>query len=69
MDKMDIIVNGKTNTVRANASIANLITILALDGKRFAIELNKELVLRSNFDTTHLHAGDKIEIVGAIGGG
>jgi thiamine biosynthesis protein ThiS len=66
---MDIIVNGKTNTVQPNASVTDLITILALDGKRFAIEINKELVLRSSFDTTHLQAGDKIEIVGAIGGG
>ena len=66
---MDIIVNGKTNTVQPNSNITDLIEILALEGKRFAIELNKELVLRSDFDTTHLHAGDKIEIVGAIGGG
>lgn len=66
---MDIIVNGKTNTVQTNASVADLITLLALDGKRFAIEVNKELVLRSEFDITRLRAGDKIEIVGAIGGG
>jgi len=66
---MDIIVNGKTNTVQPNTNVADLIKILALDGKRFAIEINKELVLRSSFDTTCLHAGDKIEIVGAIGGG
>lgn len=66
---MDIIVNGKTNTIEENTSVADLISLFALDGKRFAIEVNKELVLRSDFATTYLHAGDKIEIVGAIGGG
>ena len=69
MDTMNIIVNGKTTTVQSHTRVADLIMLLSLDNKRFAIEVNKELVLRSDFDTTHFQAGDKIEIIGAIGGG
>lgn len=66
---MDIIVNGNTHTIQENSKVTDLISLFSLDGKRFAIEVNKELVLRNDFATTSLHAGDKVEIVGAIGGG
>ena len=65
---MEIIVNGKTKEVET-ANVSVLIQLFDLEGKRFAIEINKELVPRSSFDTTLLQAGDKVEIVGAIGGG
>jgi len=66
---MEIIVNGKTKEVETAANVSVLIQLFDLEGKRFAIEINKELVPRSSFDTTLLQAGDKVEIVGAIGGG
>jgi sulfur carrier protein len=42
---------------------------LGLTGKRLALEINQEIVPRSSFDTCMLHAGDRVEIVQAIGGG
>jgi sulfur carrier protein len=46
-----------------------LIMQLNLDGKRFAIERNGEIIPKKNFDGIYLHDGDKIEIIGAVGGG
>jgi sulfur carrier protein len=42
---------------------------LNLSGKRLAIEKNGEIVPRSQFDSVNLQDGDKLEIVGAVGGG
>jgi sulfur carrier protein len=42
---------------------------LELVGKRLAIERNGEIVPRSQFEATQLADGDKLEIVGAVGGG
>ena len=50
-------------------TIDQLVTQLGLQGKRLAIERNGEIVPRSLFQQTELTSGDKLEIVGAVGGG
>ena len=50
-------------------SVAELVDKLGLTGKRLAIERNGEIVPRSQFAETLLLADDKLEIVGAVGGG
>jgi sulfur carrier protein len=67
---MQLIINGKTRSFEATSfSVANLVTTLELAGKRLAIECNGEIVPRSQFADTQLADGDKLEIVGAVGGG
>ena len=65
---MQVLLNGESYSIDENLSIANLITNLSLEGK-FAIELNQNIIPRSEYTTTTLHSGDNIEIVEAIGGG
>ena len=50
-------------------TISVLVVTLNLVGKRLAIEKNGEIVPRSQFDVEILYDGDKLEIVGAVGGG
>ena len=52
-----------------NVTILALVAALNLTGKRLAIEKNGEIVPRSQFDTVNVSDGDKLEIVGAVGGG
>ena len=66
---MHIIVNGKTEEVADTETAAGLIARLGLAGKRLALEVNREVVPRSRHDSYRLRAGDRIEIVQAIGGG
>lgn len=67
---MQLIINGKPRSFDvAIASVAHLVTNLNLEGKRLAIECNGEIVPRSQFADTQLRDGDKLEIVGAVGGG
>ena len=67
---MHIFINGNLKQLDIeNMTISALVEILNLTGKRIAIEKNGEIVPRSQFDTVTLHEGDKLEIVGAVGGG
>ena len=53
----------------ASMQVSDLVEKLGLTGKRLAIEKNGEIVPRSTFAETALQNGDKLEIVGAVGGG
>lgn len=63
-----VTVNGLARDVDAQ-TIADLVAALGLTGKRIAVEMNGEIVPRSRYASTALSAGDKLEIVGAVGGG
>jgi sulfur carrier protein len=66
---MKLTVNGKPMTLPVGASVGALIEHLGLVGKRLAIELNENIVPRSQHADTALTEGDQIEVVRAIGGG
>ena len=67
---MELTVNGTRRRLEPPpATIADLVRALNLEGKRIAVELNGEIVPRSRYAATRLSAGDRLEIVGAVGGG
>jgi thiamine biosynthesis protein ThiS len=66
---MKITLNGEDRTVQPDASLGELLEMLDLKGKRIAVEVNREIVPRSEYDNFKLTESDTIEIVNAIGGG
>jgi sulfur carrier protein len=66
---MEIIVNGEPRQVVAPYTVADLLRALELTGRRLAVEVNLEIVPRSRHGEQQLQAGDRVEIVHAIGGG
>ena len=60
--------NGAATGVDAT-TLAELVASLGLAGKRIAVERNGEIVPRSRYADTPLAPGDRLEIVGAVGGG
>ncbi len=66
---MEVLVNGEPRQLAESATVAQLLDELALVGKRLAVEVNQEIVPRSLHASHRLRAGDRIEIVHAIGGG
>ncbi len=67
---MKISINGNIKQFDSeNMTISALVVTLNLIGKRLAIEKNGEIVPRSQFSEAKLQDGDKLEIVGAVGGG
>lgn len=66
---MQIQVNGKPMSVDSNCTLQSLLDTLAITGGRLAVEINEEIVPRSEHGTHKLVEGDAVEIVHAIGGG
>lgn len=66
---MRIQLNGDSFELPAGETVAGLLTRLELTGRRVAVELNQDIVPRSQHDATVLAEGDQIEVVHAIGGG
>ena len=66
---MQIFINGEEKQVPDDINMTSLVALLELGDQRFAVEINQDLIPRSTFDNHQLGAGDKVEIVHAIGGG
>jgi len=66
---MQIILNGEPYELKDGATATELVQQLDLTGKRIAMERNEAIVPRSQYDTTVLQPGDRIEIIHAVGGG
>ena len=64
-----ITVNGKTRTLEAELSLQDLLQDLGMTTGRIAVELNGNIVPRSQFSSQRISNLDSIEIVQAIGGG
>lgn len=64
---MQITLNGKPHQCDA-ATVRELLDQLGLHG-RLAVEVNQDIVPKSEHATHQLHDGDVVEIVHAIGGG
>jgi sulfur carrier protein len=66
---MKVFINGDERDLSGATSLAELITLLDLPAARIAIELNREVVRRSDWGSTMLKDDDRIEIVHFVGGG
>ena len=66
-----ITVNGRAQVIEVagRPTVTNAIDALGLKGKRIAVERNGEIVSRSRYGDIVLEEGDRLEIVGAVGGG
>ena len=66
---MQIVLNGETRTLEPGTTLAALVASLDLGGRRMAVEVNEEVIPRSEYADHVLVAGDRVEIVHAVGGG
>ena len=66
---MRLIVNGEPKDLDGVSTVASLVEHLGLKADRLAIELNREIVTRSDWQSTQLRDGDQLEIVHFVGGG
>lgn len=66
---MDILLNGEPATVADDSTIASLLQARGLAERRVAVEVNGRIVPRGQHADHALAAGDRVEIVHALGGG
>jgi sulfur carrier protein len=64
-----ITVNGQQRDVSAGTTVRTLLDVLAVPQQATAVEVNRELVPRSQHAARALAEGDAVEIVTLVGGG
>jgi thiamine biosynthesis protein ThiS len=69
MQELQITVNGTDRRVPSPATLADLLTHLALDPRQVVVELNREIVRRARLAEVTLADGDSVELVHFVGGG
>jgi sulfur carrier protein len=62
-------VNGEPRTLTEGTSVAELIELLGLEGRKLAVAIDRQVVPRSQYRTRQLAAGNRVEILEAVGGG
>jgi sulfur carrier protein len=65
---MQIIINGEPRTI-GTRSVRQLLEDLDIDPRRVAVELNSAILPKSDYESSPLNDGDRIEIVHFVGGG
>ena len=66
---MEIVLNGQAKTLAGPLSVEALVAELGFTGKRISVERNGEIVPKSTYAQVMIAAGDRLEIVVAVGGG
>ncbi|HOP41648.1 MAG TPA: sulfur carrier protein ThiS [Geobacteraceae bacterium] len=65
---MVIQINGEKKEI-GPLTVVGLLESLEIDPRRVAVELNLEILPKTDYETTTLQDGDRIEIVHFVGGG
>ena len=66
---VSILLNGAPRELPAGCSVAGLLAAAGYGARRVAVEVNGAIVPRSAHASHALAAGDRVEIVQALGGG
>ena len=69
MGGMDIVLNGEPRSLASVTTVLDLLQAEGLADRRVAVEVNGEIVPRGRHPDHALRAGDRVEIVHALGGG
>ncbi len=69
METMRIQLNGECRELAEKETVSGLISTLDLAGRRIAVEVNGAVVPKSEHERHRLREGDRVELIGAIGGG
>ncbi len=66
---MQLEINGEARSVPLVSNVRGLLQFLGIGQERIAVELNRRIIRRKDWDSTPLEESDKVEIVQFVGGG
>ncbi len=66
---MKVTINGEPREIPDAISVAGLLQHLTMEAGRVAIERNRGILPRAEWEETRVEAGDTFEIVQFVGGG
>ena len=69
MITITITINGEERSFEDNTSVEDLLSHLEIKRDRLAVERNRAIVPRTEYEKTMLADGDVLEIVSLVGGG
>ena len=64
-----ITLNGDRYPLDGDTPLTALLERLSMRRGRVAVEINREIVPKANYDATIVRAGDQVEIINFVGGG
>ena len=68
-NKIQIYINGKIKIINSSFNLIDILKEYALENKLVAIEINEEVIPKSNYKKKRINHNDRIEILELIGGG
>ena len=66
---MNVLINGEIREVPESVNLSALLELFSLPSQRVAVELNRSVVRKADWETVILSEGDKIEVIHFVGGG
>jgi thiamine biosynthesis protein ThiS len=66
---IEVVVNGEAKRVPQGFHVKALLEWLEIDAARVAVELNRAIVRKQDWDSTEVAEGAVIEVVWFVGGG
>jgi len=66
---MQVTINGEKRELAENLTISEILKNLELPSERVAVELNKEVVRKKDWENIKVNDADKIEVIHFVGGG
>lgn len=68
-NKIEIYINGNKKIVNKNLNLKKILKEFLIKNQLFAVELNNEVIPKSQYKNKKVMQNDKIEILELIGGG
>lgn len=68
-ETMEIVVNGELRSVPSGLNVLQLLIALDIDPARVAVELNRTIARKSEWESTVVGPGATLEVVQFVGGG
>jgi thiamine biosynthesis protein ThiS len=64
-----IVLNGEPRRIPDGLYVAGLLKYLEIDGQKVAVELNREIVRKPEWESAEVRQGAQVEVVWFVGGG
>ena len=69
MENITLVINGESRSIPMVSNVLELIQHLGIFENQIAVELNKNIIRRGDWEKTLVGNGDQVEIVQFVGGG
>jgi sulfur carrier protein len=69
VNKITLEINGESREISSVSNVQELLDLLGITESRVAVELNRKIIRRGDWQNTSISDRDSVEIVQFVGGG